>query len=135
MPQSGDRCPGFVVEPMRCWAMTYDSVMQANHCDERPTYTGRWFSPRGDQWWRVWLVPITWRDCIDHRARLTGSGSSGLAQHLAVAVLTMPRANPASVRSPLAEVKASSTVKNDGAVAELSTAPSVRACGTSPRPS
>jgi hypothetical protein len=48
MPQPGDRCPGFTVKPMRCWTMSYDSVMQAHHCDERPTYTGCYFSLIGD---------------------------------------------------------------------------------------
>ena len=27
-----------------------------------PTWTGRWFSPRGDRWWRVWPVPTIWSD-------------------------------------------------------------------------
>jgi hypothetical protein len=41
MPQHGDRHPGFIVEPMKCWAMVYDGTMQADHCPERPNWTGR----------------------------------------------------------------------------------------------
>jgi hypothetical protein len=65
MPQPGDRHPGFIVEPMRCWAMVYDGTMQADHCPERPNWTGRWFSPKGDRWWRVWA-------CREHLEGLTG---------------------------------------------------------------
>ena len=65
MPQPGDRHPGFIVEPMRCWAMVYDGTMQAAHCAERPNWTGRWFSSKGDRWWRVW-------SCVDHLEGLTG---------------------------------------------------------------
>jgi hypothetical protein len=31
IPQQGDRHPGFIVEPMKCWAMIYDGTMQADH--------------------------------------------------------------------------------------------------------
>jgi hypothetical protein len=31
MPEPGDRHPGFIVEPMQCWAMVYDGTMQADH--------------------------------------------------------------------------------------------------------
>jgi hypothetical protein len=65
MPQPGDRHPGFIAEHMRCWAMVYDGTMQADHCYERPNWTGRWFSPSGDRWWRVW-------SCPDHLEGLTG---------------------------------------------------------------
>ena len=54
MPQPGDPCPGFTVDVGRCWQMVYDRNLQANHCPEAPSWTGRWFSPRGDRWWRVW---------------------------------------------------------------------------------
>jgi hypothetical protein len=30
MPQPGDRHPGFISEPMRCWALVYDGTMQAD---------------------------------------------------------------------------------------------------------
>ena len=65
MPQPGDRHPGFIVEPMRCWAMVYDGTMQAGHFPERPNWTGRWFAPSGDRWWRVW-------SCAEHIDGLTG---------------------------------------------------------------
>ncbi len=58
MPVPGDRSPGFIAEPGRCWALTYDRNLQSTHCREEPTLTGRWFSPRGDStWWRVWACP------------------------------------------------------------------------------
>jgi hypothetical protein len=38
MPQPGDRHPGFIVEPMRCWAMVCDGTMQA---EARSGRTGR----------------------------------------------------------------------------------------------
>jgi hypothetical protein len=44
--------------------MVYDGTMQADHCPERPNWTGRWF-PKGDRWWRVWACP-------DHLEGLTG---------------------------------------------------------------
>ena len=65
MPEPGDRCEGFMAEPARCWRMVYGSQLQATHCRETPSWTGRWFSPRGDRWWRVW-------SCPDHLDGLTG---------------------------------------------------------------
>ena len=65
MPQPGERHPGFTAEAMRCWALVYDDTLQADHCDERPSWTGRWFSPAGERWWRVW-------SCPDHLDGLTG---------------------------------------------------------------
>ena len=67
MPQPGDRyAHAFTVEPGQCWAMVHDYTGQATHCAENPTWTGRWFSPRGDgRWWRV-------RSCPDHIEGLTG---------------------------------------------------------------
>ncbi len=65
MPEPGDPCPGFIVDPNRCWQMVYDHNLQANHCAEAPAWTGRWFSPRGDKWWPVWACP-------DHLDGLTG---------------------------------------------------------------
>ena len=64
-PGPGDRHPGFMAEPSRCWALVYNRQLQATHCRGETTWTGRWFSPRGDQWWRVW-------SCPDHLDGLTG---------------------------------------------------------------
>jgi hypothetical protein len=63
--RAGDNCPGFMAEPGRCWRMVYDHNLQATHCIERPSWTGRWFSPKGDRWWRVGACP-------DHLEGLTG---------------------------------------------------------------
>ena len=57
MPEPGEPCPGFIAEAGRCWRMVYSQQMQATHCGQTPTYTGRWFSPRGDRWFRVWACP------------------------------------------------------------------------------
>ena len=65
MPEPGDVSPGFIAEAGRCWRMLYDKQLQATHCDERPRWTGRWFSPRGNRWFRVWACP-------DHLDGLTG---------------------------------------------------------------
>jgi hypothetical protein len=66
MPQPGKRyAQAFTVEPGQCWAMLHDRQGQATHCAETPSWTGRWFSPRGDRWWRVW-------SCPDHIEGLTG---------------------------------------------------------------
>ena len=65
MPEPGDPCPGFIVQPERCWQMIYDKQLQANHCPEPPSWTGRWFTPKGDRWFRVWACP-------DHLDGLTG---------------------------------------------------------------
>ena len=46
MPQPGDRSPGFMAEPSRCWAMIYDRNLQATHCRDAPSWTGRWSHPR-----------------------------------------------------------------------------------------
>jgi hypothetical protein len=45
--------------------MVYDRNLQATHCHETPSWTGRWFSPKGDRWWRAW-------SCADHIEGLTG---------------------------------------------------------------
>jgi hypothetical protein len=50
----------FIAEVGRCWQNVYDRNMQATHCPEPPSWTGRWRSPRGDQWWIDGPVPITW---------------------------------------------------------------------------
>jgi hypothetical protein len=50
--------------------MVYSRQMQATHCREAPSWTGRWFSPKGDRWWRVWACP-------DHLEGLTGYVTSG----------------------------------------------------------
>jgi hypothetical protein len=66
MPHPGDRHPGFVAQVGRCWAMVHSKQLQATHCREEPTFTGRWYSPRDDgTWWRVW-------SCPEHLAGLTG---------------------------------------------------------------
>jgi len=39
--------------------MIHDRQGQADHCHETPSWTGRWFSPGGAQWWVVWA-------CGDH---------------------------------------------------------------------
>ena len=65
MPQPGDRCEGFMAEAHHCWRMVYGRQLQATHCRETPSWTGRWFSPRGDRWWRVWACP-------EHLEGLTG---------------------------------------------------------------
>lgn len=49
--------------------MLYDHNLQATHRRESPAWTGRWFSPRGDRWFRVWACP-------DHVDGLTGFGNS-----------------------------------------------------------
>jgi hypothetical protein len=73
-PEPGDRHAGFLVEPMRCWALVYDRTMQADHCAEPPNWTGRWFSPAGDRWWRVW-------PCPGHTDGLTGLWEFGRRRH------------------------------------------------------
>ena len=45
--------------------MVYDRNLQSDHCYEAPSWTGRWFSPKGDRWWRVW-------SCEAHTDGLTG---------------------------------------------------------------
>jgi hypothetical protein len=55
----------FIAEHMRCWRMIHDSKLQATHCPETPSRTGRWRSPRGDRWWVVWACP-------EHLEGLTG---------------------------------------------------------------
>jgi hypothetical protein len=62
MPQPGDP---FVAEVGRCWRMIYDIRLQAQHCAEPPTWTGRWYAPSGDRWFRVW-------SCAEHIDGLTG---------------------------------------------------------------
>lgn len=75
MDQPRDRCPGFTAQPNRCWAMVYDHNFQATYCREETTWTGRWFSPKGDgKWWRVW-------SCPDHLAGLTGLREFGRRRH------------------------------------------------------
>ena len=65
MPEPGDPCPGFVADPGRCWQMVYSRQLQATHCTETPSWTGRWFTPKGGRWFRVWACP-------DHLDGLTG---------------------------------------------------------------
>ena len=64
-PKPGGQCPGFIVDHTRCLAMVYSEQLQATHCAEPLSWTGRWFSSRGDRWWRVW-------SCPDHLEGLTG---------------------------------------------------------------
>ena len=63
-PRPGDRSPGFTAEPGECWALVYSNLLQSTHCTETPSWTGRWFAPSGDRWWRVW-------SCPDHLEGLT----------------------------------------------------------------
>jgi len=65
IPQPGQPCPGFVAKSGQGWRMLYSGQLQATHCHQRPAWTGRWFSPRGDRWFRV-------RACPDHLNGLTG---------------------------------------------------------------
>jgi len=65
LPRPGDRSPGFMAEPGRCWALVYSRQLQSTHCQEAPAYTGRWFTPKGDKWFRVWA-------CHEHLEGLTG---------------------------------------------------------------
>ena len=65
MPQPGERHPGFVAQVDRCWAFVYSKQLQATHCRQAPTHTGRWFAKSGDPWWRVW-------SCQAHLEGLTG---------------------------------------------------------------
>jgi hypothetical protein len=64
-PRSGDVSPDFMCEAGRCSRTVYDRNLQSTQCIERPTFTGRWFCPRDDRWWRVWA-------CTDHLEGLTG---------------------------------------------------------------
>ena len=73
LPRPGDPCPGFKAEPGRCWRMVYDRNLHAPHCRESPAWTGRWFSAKGDRWWRVWSCPITLMTWLDR----DDSGSVG----------------------------------------------------------
>ena len=53
MPEPGDPyANAFISEPMKCWRVIHDRQLQATHCMETPTWTGRWFAPSGDRWWR-----------------------------------------------------------------------------------
>src|SRR5581483_6063163 len=61
----GDPCPGFIAQPDRCWRMVYDHNLQAAHCRGQVEWHGRWFSPKGDRWWRV-------AACERHIQGLTG---------------------------------------------------------------
>jgi hypothetical protein len=47
MPEPGDVCPGFVAEAGECWRMVYSRQLQATHCAETPSWTGRWFLAQG----------------------------------------------------------------------------------------
>ena len=64
-PRPGEPCLGFLADPGRCWQMVYSQQLQPTHCRETPSWTGRWFAPKGDRWWRVWA-------CADHLEGLTG---------------------------------------------------------------
>ena len=46
MPEPGDPCPGFIVQPGECWQMIYDRNLQATHCRQDPRWTGGWFRPQ-----------------------------------------------------------------------------------------
>lgn len=55
--------------PSRAEAGGWCTPPQTTHCAETPAWTGRWFLPRGERWFRVWARP-------DHLDGLTGSESS-----------------------------------------------------------
>jgi hypothetical protein len=40
----------------RTWTVLAPGL-QATRCQQTPTWTGRWFSPKGDRWSRVWACP------------------------------------------------------------------------------
>jgi hypothetical protein len=42
MPQPGD---------------PYANAFTCAHCTQTPTWSGRWFAPSGDRWWRMWACP------------------------------------------------------------------------------
>ena len=65
MPKPGQVCPGFIAKPERCWRMVYGRQIQATHCNEKPLWMGRWCTPKGDRWFRVWA-------CFDYLDGLTG---------------------------------------------------------------
>ena len=66
MPRPGDRHLGFTAQPGECRALLHSKQLQATHCREEPTYTGRWYSPQDDgTYWRVW-------SCFVHLEGLTG---------------------------------------------------------------
>jgi hypothetical protein len=64
MPKHGEPCPGFIEEAGCSWRMSIASSSRT-HCRGAPSWTGRWFSPRGDRWFRVWAS-------TDHLEGLTG---------------------------------------------------------------
>jgi hypothetical protein len=47
MPEPGDRHSGFIVEPMRSWAMVYDGTMQAEHLPGATELDGPVVQPQG----------------------------------------------------------------------------------------
>jgi len=74
MPVPGDPVPrSFIAQPGRCFRLVYSAQLQATHCREEPSWTGRWFNLRGDRWWRVWA-------CQDHLDGLTGLREFGRAR-------------------------------------------------------
>ena len=63
--------------------------LQAKHCAEPPSWTGRWFSPRGDsRYWRVWACP-------DHLDGLTRLREFARAKGYQSSVETLASPNPA----------------------------------------
>jgi hypothetical protein len=81
MPKPGDACPGFMAEPGRCWRLMYSQQLQSTHCAGRPTWTGRYFTPKGDRRFRVWACP-------KHLEGLTGLREFG--RRLPPGALTAP---------------------------------------------
>lgn len=60
----------YVAEAERSWRIVSDHNLQTTHCVESPTWTGRWFAPSGDRWWRDWSCP----EHPDGQTRLRESG-------------------------------------------------------------
>jgi hypothetical protein len=88
MPRPGDPyASAFIAQPMQCWRVVHDRQLQAAHCPETPSWTGRWFSPTGRRWWRVW-------SCPDHTDGLTWLREFGQAAIAPRAVNAMGSSDP-----------------------------------------
>ena len=63
------------------WRVIHDRQLQATHCPEEPSWTGRWFAPSSDRGWRVWACP-------DHLDGLAGLKPVGGSENM---LLPLPR--------------------------------------------